>query len=92
MTSKTTEATAGLPGYEVRSTTTREQLARAQLCSVRPAKAAEMLGVCRDTVYELMRSGRLRSVKVGRARLIPLAAIGQFLADEGDPDDLGGAA
>ncbi|MFD6753881.1 helix-turn-helix domain-containing protein [Micromonospora gifhornensis] len=51
--------------------------------SVRPAEAATLLGVCRDTVYVLMRSGRLRSIKAGRARLIPLAAIDEFLsADE----------
>jgi excisionase family DNA binding protein len=48
--------------------------------SVRPAEAAELLGVCRDTVYVLMRSGRLRSVKAGRARLIPVAAIEEFLS------------
>jgi excisionase family DNA binding protein len=50
--------------------------------SVRPAEAAELLGVCRDTVYVLMRSGQLRSVKAGRARLIPLSAIDEFLAGE----------
>ncbi|WP_446218823.1 helix-turn-helix domain-containing protein [Micromonospora sp. IBHARD004] len=48
--------------------------------SVRPAEAAELLGVCRDTVYVLMRSGRLRSIKAGRARLIPLAAIDDLLS------------
>jgi excisionase family DNA binding protein len=48
--------------------------------SVRPAEAAILLGVCRDTVYVLMRSGRLRSVRAGRARLIPLAAIDEFLS------------
>ncbi|MCZ7478369.1 helix-turn-helix domain-containing protein [Micromonospora sp. WMMC273] len=51
--------------------------------SVRPAEAAALLGVCRDTIYVLMRSGRLRSIKAGRARLIPVTAIDQFLsADE----------
>jgi len=50
--------------------------------SVRPAEAAALLGVCRDTVYVLMRSGRLRSVKAGRARLIPLSAIDEFLASD----------
>lgn len=50
--------------------------------SVRPAEAAELLGVCRDTVYVLMRAGRLRSVKAGRARLIPVAAIEEFLTSE----------
>ena len=48
--------------------------------SVRPAEAAALLGVCRDTVYVLMRSGQLRSIKAGRARLIPLAAIDEFLS------------
>ncbi|PWU43146.1 excisionase [Micromonospora globispora] len=51
--------------------------------SVRPAEAAALLGVCRETVYVLMRSGRLRSIKAGRARLIPLTAIDELLsADE----------
>jgi excisionase family DNA binding protein len=49
---------------------------------VRPKEAAELLGVCRDTVYVLMRSGRLRSVKAGRARLIPVSAIEEFLSAE----------
>jgi excisionase family DNA binding protein len=49
--------------------------------SVRPAEAALLLGVCRDTVYVLMRAGRLRSVKLGRARLIPVAAIEELLTD-----------
>ncbi|MEU3455677.1 helix-turn-helix domain-containing protein [Micromonospora sp. NPDC006766] len=48
--------------------------------SVRPAEAAALLGVCRDTVYVLMRSGRLRSVKLGRARLIPVVAIEELLS------------
>lgn len=92
MTSKTAITTAGLAAEDSGVAMPRAELARAQLCSVRPAAAAEMLGLCRDTVYELMRSGRLRSVKVGRARLIPLTAIAQFLAVEGDPEDLDGAA
>jgi excisionase family DNA binding protein len=83
--SKRTEATAGLAADEVGSATPREQLTRAEVCSVRPATAAEMLGVCRDTVYELMRAGQLRSVRVGRARLIPLAALQEFLAGEFEP-------
>ncbi|HEX5997435.1 MAG TPA: helix-turn-helix domain-containing protein [Jiangellales bacterium] len=48
--------------------------------SVRPGEAAAMLSVSRDTVYVLLRSGRLRSVKVGRARLIPVSAIEEFLS------------
>ncbi|MFI7553085.1 helix-turn-helix domain-containing protein [Micromonospora sediminimaris] len=52
--------------------------------SVRPAEAAALIGVCRDTVYVLMRSGRLRSVKLGRARLIPVAAIEELLSASED--------
>jgi excisionase family DNA binding protein len=48
--------------------------------SVRPAEAALLLGVCRDTVYVLLRSGQLRSIKAGRARLIPLSAIDDYLS------------
>jgi excisionase family DNA binding protein len=48
--------------------------------SVRPGEAAVLLSVSRDTVYVLLRSGRLRSVKVGRARLIPVSAIEDFLS------------
>jgi excisionase family DNA binding protein len=32
----------------------------------RPKEAAQMLGIGRDKLYDLMRSGRLRSVKNGR--------------------------
>ncbi len=48
--------------------------------SVRPQEAAELLGVCRDTVYVLIRAGRLRSIKAGRARLIPISAIEELLS------------
>jgi excisionase family DNA binding protein len=57
------------------------RLAGMERRSVRPAEAAALLGVCRDTVYVLMRAGRLRSVKLGRARLIPVAAIEELLSD-----------
>jgi excisionase family DNA binding protein len=52
--------------------------------SVRPAEAAVLLGVCRDTVYVLMRAGRLRSIKLGRARLIPVSAIEELLTEYQD--------
>ncbi len=52
-----------------------------------PEEAAEILGVTRSTVYELMRSRRLRSVKIGRKyRRIPASACQEFvdgLLDEG---------
>ena len=39
-----------------------------------------MLRLSRTVIYALMRSGRLRSVKEGRARRIPAAAIRDYIA------------
>ena len=41
--------------------------------------AAAMLGVGRSTMYELLETGCVRSVKVGRRRLVPIAALDDFL-------------
>jgi excisionase family DNA binding protein len=43
------------------------------------AKAAEALGVSRDTVYDELRSGRLASVKIGRRRVITRQHLDDFL-------------
>lgn len=39
----------------------------------------ERLGIGRSTVFGLLASGELRSVKIGRRRLIPEAALVQFI-------------
>jgi excisionase family DNA binding protein len=46
---------------------------------VSPEEAAELLGVGRSTVYGLMRTLALPSVKIGRARRIPTAALREFV-------------
>ncbi len=38
-------------------------------------EAADLLGVSRTTVYELLNTGQLESVRIGRARRIPRAAL-----------------
>lgn len=40
-----------------------------------PEEAAEVLGVGRAKVYDLMSEGRLASIKLGRCRRIPVASI-----------------
>ncbi|MCT9931877.1 helix-turn-helix domain-containing protein [Planotetraspora sp. A-T 1434] len=42
--------------------------------------AVKVLGVGRSTLYDLIRQGRLRSVKQGRTRLIPASAIAEYVA------------
>ena len=47
---------------------------------VRPEDAAHVLGVGWTKVYELMRSGELRSVRVGGLRRVPVTALAEFVA------------
>jgi excisionase family DNA binding protein len=43
-------------------------------------EAAEALRLSRSVLYELIRSGRLRTVKAGRRRLVPVAALTEYVA------------
>jgi len=45
-------------------------------------EAAARLGIGRDSCYEAVRSGRLRSVTIGRRRLIAVAELEAFVARE----------
>lgn len=46
----------------------------------RVPEAMRLLGQSRSSIYELIRSGRLRSVKEGRTRLVPSTAIREYIA------------
>lgn len=54
---------------------------------LRPEAAAEVLGVSRTVVYELLRRQELDSIQIGRSRRIPREALERFvrerLADRG---------
>ena len=43
------------------------------------AEAAQMLGLGRSKTYDLVMSGLLRSLLIGRSRRIPLGAIDEFI-------------
>lgn len=43
-------------------------------------EAAEALRLSRSVIYELIRSGRLRTVKQGRRRLVPVHALEEYVA------------
>lgn len=42
-------------------------------------EAMHLLSMSRSVIYEQIRSGRLRAVKQGRARLIPARAIDEYV-------------
>ena len=46
---------------------------------VTPGEAADALGVGRSTIYDLMPLKILPSVKLGRARRIPVAALREWV-------------
>jgi excisionase family DNA binding protein len=46
----------------------------------RVIEATAVLSMSRSTIYEEIRSGRLRSVKRGRSRLISASAIADYVA------------
>ena len=62
----------------VESVSDSERLDDLQLYEV--TDAMRMLRLGKTVIYELIRSKRLRSVKQGRARRIPAAAIRDYIA------------
>lgn len=50
---------------------------------LRPEEVATALGVGRTTVFELIRVGELRSVKIGKSRRIPTEAVREYVAGLG---------
>lgn len=50
-----------------------------RLLSIEEARAA-LGGVSRSTLYQEIRAGRLRTVRVGRRRLVPSSAIAERAA------------
>jgi excisionase family DNA binding protein len=51
---------------------------------LRPEEVAKALGVGRTTVFELIRVGELRSVKIGKSRRVPTAAVAEYVAGLGE--------
>ena len=67
----------GRPGSEVEGESGGDYMEKLLLS---PAEAAAHLSIGRSKVYELMRLGQLRSVKIGASRRIPQAALADFIA------------
>ncbi|OGO51922.1 MAG: hypothetical protein A2148_04550 [Chloroflexi bacterium RBG_16_68_14] len=46
-----------------------------------PSEAAERLGIGRSYLYGLVMRGEIASVKLGRARRVPVSALEAFIAE-----------
>jgi excisionase family DNA binding protein len=46
---------------------------------LRPKEAAELIGIGRTKVFELMRTGQLESVRIGSSRRIPAFALLKYV-------------
>jgi len=53
----------------------------------RPKEAAQMLGIGRTRLYDLMHAGRIRSVKDGGMRFITLDALRNYVRQLEDQAD-----
>ena len=47
-----------------------------------PEEAAELLGISRELIHDLLRTGQLGSVKAGRRRLISKRHLEEFLGSD----------
>ena len=51
-----------------------------------PTEAARALGIGRSKLYELMRQGAIRSIRIGTCRRVPTAALEEFVSAVADED------
>jgi excisionase family DNA binding protein len=47
--------------------------------AVSPAEAARLAGLCRTSIYSALASGELKSLKIGKRRLIAVEALRTWL-------------
>lgn len=57
-----------------------EPIGLAELQMYKVEDVMQVLNLSRTVVFELLRTGRLRSVKEGRSRLIPFSALREYVA------------
>ncbi|MCP4610026.1 MAG: helix-turn-helix domain-containing protein [Planctomycetes bacterium] len=49
---------------------------------LRPAECCEALGISRSRIYELIASGELPSVRIGRSVRVPVRALEKWVAEQ----------
>jgi excisionase family DNA binding protein len=62
---------------------TKFQAARTMPRLLAIKQALYELGISRTAIYELIKAGKLKTVKIGRRRLVPLEAIEELVAELG---------
>ena len=50
----------------------------------RPAEVAEALGICRTRAYDLINSGAIPSVRLGKSVRVPAQALRTWIAEQSD--------
>ena len=56
------------------------------------SEAAATLGLGRSLVYTLVTTGEIKSLKIGRARRIPLSAMDEFISQRLEQQNIYGEA
>jgi excisionase family DNA binding protein len=49
---------------------------------LRPEEAADAIGVSRARFYELLAAGKIKSIKIGRSRRIPVEELQGWVSEE----------
>lgn len=75
-----TDSDTGTPGVRPAPMTPITTVEETDVQLYRVVDAMRILSLSRTVIFEQMRSGRLRSVKQGRTRLIPAPAIKDYVA------------
>ena len=52
-----------------------------------PTEAARALGIGRSKLYELLREGRIRSIRIGTCRRVPTTALAEFVVASAHRDE-----
>jgi excisionase family DNA binding protein len=51
----------------------------AEPLAVRIPQAAQMLGIGKSTLYEIIASGEIETIKIGRSTVVPIESLRSFL-------------
>jgi excisionase family DNA binding protein len=74
------------------NTPTANEGRRPERLALTYSETAKSLGVCERVVWQLVKDGKLRAVRIGRSVRIPVQELNQFVADRSQSVDAKGGA